>query len=93
MFPIDTVTLSIEHDGIPNRGRNVIFEPGNGEIELSLANAMHRHCQLVETWHKDGSKACGRKCRTDFGRVRRIHATQRTGRRAVCDKVQPTADV
>jgi len=42
MFPIETGTLSIEQDGIPDSGRSGIFEPGNGEIELLLANAMHQ---------------------------------------------------
>ena len=35
-------TLSIEQDSIPDGRRRGIFEPGNGEIELPLANAVHQ---------------------------------------------------
>ncbi|SAL52875.1 hypothetical protein AWB69_05503 [Caballeronia udeis] len=42
MFPIDRDTLSIEQDGIPEKRRGGIFEPDHGEVELSLANAMHQ---------------------------------------------------
>ena len=42
MFPIETGTLSIEQDGIPDSGRSGIFEPEHGEVELTLANAMHQ---------------------------------------------------
>ena len=41
-FPIDMDTLSIEQDGIPDSGRSGIFEPEHGEVELTLANAMHQ---------------------------------------------------
>jgi hypothetical protein len=42
IFPIDMDTLSIEQKGIPNSGRSGIFEPEHGELELTLANAMHQ---------------------------------------------------
>jgi hypothetical protein len=42
IFAIDMDTLSIEQDGIPDSGRNGIFEPEHGEVELAFANAMHQ---------------------------------------------------
>ena len=42
IFPIDMDTLSIEQNGIPTSGRSGIFEPERGEVELTLANAMHQ---------------------------------------------------
>ncbi|MGF6736166.1 transposase-like protein [Paraburkholderia youngii] len=39
---IDLDTLSIEQDGVPNRGRGGIAEPERAEAELRLANAMHQ---------------------------------------------------
>ncbi|WP_373683122.1 hypothetical protein [Paraburkholderia sp. UYCP14C] len=39
---IDLDTLSIEQDGVPNRGRGGIAEPERAEVELRLANAMHQ---------------------------------------------------
>ena len=42
MLPIDMDALSIEQDGIPDSGRSGIFEPDHGEVELTLANAMHQ---------------------------------------------------
>jgi hypothetical protein len=42
MRPIDMNALSIEQDGIPDSGRSGIFEPDLGEVELTLANAMHQ---------------------------------------------------
>ncbi|MGF6979876.1 hypothetical protein QFZ94_008393 [Paraburkholderia sp. JPY465] len=38
----DLDTLSIEQDGVPNRGRGGIAEPERAEVELRLANAMHQ---------------------------------------------------
>src|ERR1700692_4232880 len=35
-------TLSIEQDSMPDGRRTGIFEPGNGEVELPLANAVHQ---------------------------------------------------
>jgi hypothetical protein len=35
-------TLSIEEDGIPDRGRSIIPDRGGGEIELAPANAMRQ---------------------------------------------------
>ena len=34
--------LAIEQDSIPDGRHSGIFEPGNGEVELSLANAVHQ---------------------------------------------------
>jgi hypothetical protein len=42
IFPIDMDTLSIEQDGIPGSERSGIFKPEHGEVELTLANAMHQ---------------------------------------------------
>jgi len=42
MFPINMDTLSIVRDRIPDSRRSGIFEPEHGEVELSLANAMHQ---------------------------------------------------
>ena len=41
-FPIYKDTLSIKTDCIPDGRRSGIFEPGNGEVELPLANAVHQ---------------------------------------------------
>jgi len=41
-FPIFMDTLAIEQDSIPEGRRSGIFEPGNGEVELPLANAVHQ---------------------------------------------------
>jgi len=42
MLSITLDTLSIEQNGIPDSGRGGILEPGSGEVELPLANAMHQ---------------------------------------------------
>ena len=42
IFPIDMDILSTKQNGIPNSGRSGIFEPERGEVELTLANAMHQ---------------------------------------------------
>ncbi|RKE26154.1 hypothetical protein B0G76_7762 [Paraburkholderia sp. BL23I1N1] len=42
IFPIDMDTLSIEQDSIPDSERSCIFKPEHGEVELTLANAMHQ---------------------------------------------------
>ena len=42
IFPIDMDTLSTKQNGIPTSGRSGIFEPERGEVELTLANAMHQ---------------------------------------------------
>jgi len=41
-FPIFMDTLAIEQDGISDGRRSGIFEPGDGEVELPLANAVHQ---------------------------------------------------
>jgi hypothetical protein len=42
MFLIDMYTLSIEQDGIPDGERSGVLKRESGEIELTLANAMHQ---------------------------------------------------
>jgi hypothetical protein len=41
-FLINTDTLLIEQDRIPNRGRCGVLDPGSAKVELPLANAMHQ---------------------------------------------------
>jgi hypothetical protein len=42
MFLIDMDTLSIEQDCIPDKGGSGVLKRESGEIELTLANAMHQ---------------------------------------------------
>ena len=42
MSSINTDTLLIEQDDIPNGGRCGILEPESTEVELTLANAVHQ---------------------------------------------------
>ncbi len=42
MFLIDMDTLSIEQDSIPDGERSGVLKRESGEIELTLANAMHQ---------------------------------------------------
>jgi hypothetical protein len=41
-FPIFMDTFAIEQDNIPDGRRSGIFEAGNGEVKLPLANAVHQ---------------------------------------------------